>query len=241
MAFAPNMDMRVTGVKWTKNKDILFLRATWDISSRDPLAPKGIAKIAGLPSVFMSGLGPPNATRGNMFLGPYQKGDPDSSTIVANTTEPISDKAMQKFLYWTKAPPFFSRAYSTVNHHSVLTINIGKLRKYVVKEALDANPNATPPTSATFVVTGLAYFNIEPFSVSGWELAAWVTGRRTFPINEYTLYPKWDWVEPPPGPQQSPGTTPDAVQFFFNPTSIVPKVQVKLVFDPVKVTITKIG
>jgi len=241
MAFVPNMDTRVVGINWTKKEQVLFLRASWDISSRDPLAPFGIAKIAGLPSVFMSGLGPSGASQGDMFKGPYQKADPDSAAIVANTNEPISDAAMSKFLFWTKAPPVRTTPYSTVNHYSVLTINIAKLRKYVAKEARELNPDAPAPTSATFTITGLAYFNIEPFSVSGWELAAWITKRRTFPINEYTLYPQWDFVPPPPGPQTPPGTKPDDFKFFFNPTSVVPKVRVTLNFDPVKVTVTKLS
>jgi hypothetical protein len=243
--YFPGAEKRIVDVKWTKKGDVLFLYVTWDISSRDPAAPKGIAKITGLPSVFMSGLGPSGASQGDIFKGPYEKADPDYTDDPeeppVTITEPLTDKAKKKFLLWTKAPPQFVRAYSSVNHHAVLTLNIGLLKKYVNKAAKEANPEAADITSTTFTVTGIAYQNIEPYSVSGWEIAGWVTDRKDFPIDEYSLWPQWDFTPPPPGPGAPRGTTPDDSKYFFNPTTTVPKVLVTVQFDPAKVIISKIS
>ena len=103
MAVTQGMDRRIIGVTWSPNGGMLFLRVQWQASVPSIPPPLGTAKVSGLPIAFK------NLT--DLFGGPMQEKDPETPpTNTSTIAEPITDKALEKWLYWTPHDPVVYRS-----------------------------------------------------------------------------------------------------------------------------------
>lgn len=90
---------RIRKVAWSPLGGMLFLRVAWK-ANENSIPPEGIATVSGLPDVF-GGL--------TDLFRPFKTESVDPNVDVdknkSDTTEPITDDALNKFLYWQPKPP----------------------------------------------------------------------------------------------------------------------------------------